>query len=142
MGRCLCENAETRTPRVWRADTGEDAILGQGKCECLSDEYSIWDVDDATCKNEDGKSLETWQYIEYVENQPSVEEKFCNDYIEDGAKWDSVTEKCDCSGVTDTAKHRLCEAWTREKKHELNLPTAEDMIKNALNPSLNRWNLL
>ena len=142
MERCLCENAETRTPRVWRADTGEDAILGQGKCECLSDEYSIWNVDNATCTNEDDKSLETWQYIEYVENQPSVEEKFCNDHIEDGAKWDSATEKCDCSGVTDTAKRKACEAKTGEIKHELNLPTAEDMIKNALNPSLNRWNLL
>ena len=142
MERCLCENAETRTPREWISDTGTNAILGQGECKCLSSNYDIWNVDVPTCENEYGQSLDSLQYIEYVENQPSIEEEFCTDYKEYGAKWDSATEKCDCSGVTDTAKHTACEAMTGEIKHEWKSPTVEDMIKNALNPSLNRWNLL
>lgn len=117
--RCLCENAETRTPREWIHDTSKGAVRGQGTCKCLGKDYDIWNADNATCENEDGETLESWQYKK--ENEKSLEQEFCEDSEKDGAVWNG--KECDCSAIEDKWKKMACESRTGKRKLNLNLPT-------------------
>lgn len=86
--RCLCENCSSNLSTKWNATNKT--------CECDDKTYNTFDYDVAACINSAGQEMPT---MFDIQEEPWKQRKaFCNAF--NGAKWDSVKNTCDCTGVT------------------------------------------
>lgn len=110
--KCICDNSLSKNSQWVPA---KDAKNGEGECTCPgSTEYTIFDYDRAMCVNSKDESEEDTKYFSYV-NEGGFRKEFCEDYVEDGASWNSSSLTCDCSKINDSVKKSACKIMTAKE---------------------------
>lgn len=135
--KCLCDNSTSKNTS-WKVSSDK---IG-GECTCIgSSDYTKWDSDVAQCVNpKTGESEESTQFVKNVKEN-GTEWITCQGYEKDGAKWDSSKKTCDCSGISDSGRRKVCELFTKkdaEKDKEVYFPS----LKTTFLPSLSSGSLL
>lgn len=105
--KCVCDNSLSKNSQWVPA---KDAKNGEGECTCPGGgEYSTFDYERAMCVNSKGESAEDTKYFT---NSGGLIREICEDNSSYGAKWNSATSTCDCSGISDENIKRTCEIMT------------------------------
>ena len=105
--KCVCDNSLSKNSQWVPA---KDAKNGEGECTCPGGgEYSTFDYERAMCVNSKGESAEDTKYFT---NSGGLIREICEDNSSSGAKWNSATSTCDCSGISDENIKRICEIMT------------------------------
>ena len=110
--KCICDNSLSKNSQWVPA---KDAKNGEGECTCPGGgEYTTFDYERAMCVNSKGESAEDAKYFTYLD-EGGFRKEFCEDYVADGASWNSSSLTCDCSKIEDYVKKSACEIMTAKE---------------------------
>ena len=120
--KCICDNSLSKNSQWVPA---KDAKNGEGECTCPGGgEYTTFDYERAMCVNSKGESAEDAKYFTYLD-EGGFRKEFCEDYVADGASWNSSSLTCDCSKIENYVKKSACEIMTAKESSSSVINTTE-----------------